>query len=477
MSTLRLLGREIIAETDTLIGVVLSICGNILISFALNIQKLAHNRLSDEQYNSSKHSIVSSESRRSSNSSCSDDTPGTQLYSDTQIKAGCLECGGDSDTNNNTRYLRSKVWWLGIILLGIGESGNFIAYGFAPASTIAPLGTTTLISNTILAPLLLDETFRKQDFFGVLLAMLGAAGVVSSTKHRETKLSPELVAAALIQPRSIVFYLISGVLIVLLTALSPKYGSKNILIDLGLVALYGAYTVIATKSLSSMLNITLYKLFTYAISYILLAALFYTAILQIKYLNKAMQRYDSTAVIPTQFVLFTLSAIAGSAVIYRDFDDDDPAHLSRFAAGCLTEFLGIYLLTSGRPSSKPSSVDNNDNAEDTQTKGWHHYHPDLAEPPSISVRPSTPCSFTSSISSSLSRNQKANHTETTPLLCDRSRIIATADDDEHYHSSVSSTHHSLKRQGSMFCGISLHSQLAGGGMSEDERMSIESRRR
>ena len=68
----------------------------------------------------------------------------------------------------------------------------------------------------------------------------------------------------------------------------------------------------------------------YAISYILLALLFYTAILQIKYLNKAMQRYDSTAVIPTQFVLFTLSAIAGSAVIYRDFDDDDPAHLARY---------------------------------------------------------------------------------------------------------------------------------------------------
>lgn len=70
-----------------------------------------------------------SPSQRSLNSCCSNQSaPG--LYSDTQIKAGCLECGRDMGSHNNNNngagYLRSKVWWLGIILLGIGESGNFI---------------------------------------------------------------------------------------------------------------------------------------------------------------------------------------------------------------------------------------------------------------------------------------------------------------------------------------------------------------
>lgn len=54
-----------------------------------------------------------------------------------------------------------------------------------------------------------------------------------------------------------------------------------------------------------------------------------TAILQIKYLNKALQRFDSTAVIPTQFVLFTIAAIIGSAVIYGDFDDAGLNQMSR----------------------------------------------------------------------------------------------------------------------------------------------------
>lgn len=72
----------------------------------------------------------------------------------------------------------------------------------------------------------------------------------------------------------------------------------------------------------------MYALFCrYPISYILLVVLIFTAVMQIKYLNKALQRFDGVAVIPTQFVLFTISAIIGSAVIYRDFDDDDVEHL------------------------------------------------------------------------------------------------------------------------------------------------------
>lgn len=38
-------------------------------------------------------------------------------------------------------YLRSKLWWLGLALMSVGEFGNFLSYGFAQASVVAPLGT------------------------------------------------------------------------------------------------------------------------------------------------------------------------------------------------------------------------------------------------------------------------------------------------------------------------------------------------
>ncbi|KAI9299733.1 magnesium transporter NIPA-domain-containing protein, partial [Cunninghamella echinulata] len=323
-------------------------------------------------------------------------------------------------------YLQSKTWWLGIILLILGEMGNFLAYGFAPASTIATLGITTLVSNAILAPCLLNEQFRTRDFFGVLFAVCGAAAVVWSSKSHDIKLSPELVVAYLTQMRSFLFYIITISLIVFLSLISPQYGASNIFIDLGIVALYGAYTVLSTKSLSSLVNLTLYNLFTYPISYILIIVLVFTAIMQIKYLNKALQRFDGVAVIPTQFVLFTISAIIGSAVIYHDFDNDDIGNFIKFIIGCTIEFFGVFLITSNRRKENQHSSSPN-----LQSTSIIIHSP----PPSIHV-------------TDQSNNNNNNNIPsiTTPLL------------NPHYddveHQSIYSG-----RRSSIIGGISLHSHL------------------
>lgn len=44
-------------------------------------------------------------------------------------------------------YYTSVMWWCGVTLMGVGELGNFAAYGFAPASLIAPLGCVSVIGN------------------------------------------------------------------------------------------------------------------------------------------------------------------------------------------------------------------------------------------------------------------------------------------------------------------------------------------
>ena len=64
-----------------------------------------------------------------------------------------------------------------------------------------------------------------------------------------------------------------------------------------------------------MLSSTLLGAFTTPVTYALLFILLSTAIMQVRYVNKALQRFDSTQVIPIQFVLFTLCVIIGSAVL------------------------------------------------------------------------------------------------------------------------------------------------------------------
>lgn len=88
------------------IGVVCAIAGNICISVALNIQKHVHNSLAD----------VESQS--------------------------LLDVTSEAHT---AKYTEHRLWWLGMLVMLIGELGNFAAYGFAPAVLVAPLGTVALV--------------------------------------------------------------------------------------------------------------------------------------------------------------------------------------------------------------------------------------------------------------------------------------------------------------------------------------------
>ncbi|KAL1885316.1 hypothetical protein Plec18167_001973 [Paecilomyces lecythidis] len=85
--------------------------------------------------------------------------------------------------------------------------------------------------------------------------------------------------------------------------------------------------------------------------------------MQIRYLNRALQRFDSTQVIPTQFVLFTLSVIIGSAILYRDFESTTASRAAKFVGGCALTFLGVYLITSGRVAADDDSSSIEDEEE------------------------------------------------------------------------------------------------------------------
>ena len=42
-------------------------------------------------------------------------------------------------------YLRDWLWWSGVLTMGVGEACNFIAYAFAPASLVTPLGALSVL--------------------------------------------------------------------------------------------------------------------------------------------------------------------------------------------------------------------------------------------------------------------------------------------------------------------------------------------
>lgn len=83
-----------------------------------------------------------------------------------------------------------------------------------------------------------------------------------------------------------------------------------------------------------------------------------TGVGQIRYLNRALMKFDSKVVVPTQFVLFNTTAIVGSAVLYRDFDKLPFERFVIFLYGCAATFLGVFILA--RPS--PAAVDDDESS-------------------------------------------------------------------------------------------------------------------
>lgn len=266
-------------QWSSLIGIVTALVGNVLISLALNIQRYAHLRIARE-WEQEKIKLESDWRRNhpgndTANPYGSVGSDNERGRSRTQIGRRAFGAYRDEDEDDHMRgwrensssrdglhesltsdrtarpdgkeeahgdrksYLKSPYWWVGIVLMCLGETGNFLAYGFAPASIVSPLGVVALISNCVIAPCLLKEKFRKRDFWGVLVAIAGAVVVVLSAKSSEEKLGPEEIWRMITRWE---FELYLGLTIALIFGLmwaSSQYGSRSILIDVGLVALFG----------------------------------------------------------------------------------------------------------------------------------------------------------------------------------------------------------------------------------------------
>ena len=392
-----------IREWSSLIGIVTAIVGNVLISFALNIQRYAHIRLGREHEEHRGSQAQRNKARRpksygTQQSDIAEDRAHFNLTAPAQDKGitnghsipGAEDSAADGDgvgkddkpislhsvdnDNDHTKdqedqdhrktYLKSPYWWAGIVLMIIGEAGNFLAYGFAPASIVSPLGVVALVSNCIIAPYLLKEQFRQRDFWGVSIAMAGAVIIVISAKNEEDKMGPDDVWHAITRWEFETYLGITAALIVVLIWASGKYGDRTILIDLGLVGLFGGYTALSTKGVASLLSDTLWRALTFPITYLLVFILVATAVAQIRYVNRALQNFDSTQVIPVQFVIFTISVIVGSAILYQDFKSATGDRIGKFIGGCLLTFLGVYLITSGRAVDRPFETDAHDHDEE-----------------------------------------------------------------------------------------------------------------
>lgn len=183
-------------------------------------------------------------------------------------------------------YVQLSLWWLGFIATIVGEMGNFAAYGFAPASLIAPLGAVSVLSNAFIAALVLREGFRLRDLVGCALCIGGALVIVLASASHPA--DPDIKGLLYrVQDNVFIGYMAClSLLTALMLGFQDQYGDMHVSYYVLLCSMIGSVTVLACKGVSTMLNMWVCcggaVPFGQPVLYVLLFVLVATAVLQVE---------------------------------------------------------------------------------------------------------------------------------------------------------------------------------------------------
>ncbi|XP_078060211.1 NIPA-like protein 3 isoform X4 [Mustelus asterias] len=273
---------------ENLIGTLLAIFGNLVISISLNVQKYSHVKLS-----------------------------------------------GSKDPRS---YFRTKTWWLGLLLMLLGELGIFTSYAYAPLSLVTPLGAVSIVGHYVLS------------FLGCALTVIGIYLLVTFAPNTHEKLSGRNLQLHLLGLPFLLYLLVVIIIFCLLLYFYKRQKAAYLVIILLLVALLGSVTIVAAKGVSGMIILSIQGniQLTYPIFYVMLVCMIATAVYQAAFLHEVSKLYDASQIASLSYVLSTIIAVIAGATFYLEFRGTDALHICMFIFGSCMAFLGVFLITKSK---------------------------------------------------------------------------------------------------------------------------------
>ncbi|XP_018588870.2 magnesium transporter NIPA2-like [Scleropages formosus] len=259
-----------------------------------------------------------------------------------QAQKGSLRAG-----QGGHAYLKEWLWWTGLVLMGAGEAANFAAYAFAPATLVTPLGAMSVLVSAVLSSYFLSERLNVHGKTGCLLCIFGSTVMVVHAPQEEEVASLSAMAEKLKDPGFVAFAAcVVTCSLVLIFAVAPRYGRKNVLVFVLICSTIGSLSVSCVKGL----GIGIKELF--AGKAVLREPLFWALLLclvacvsaQINYLNKALDVFNTSVVTPIYYVFFTAAVVACSVILFKEWLRMTPDNVLGTISGFLAIALGIFFL-------------------------------------------------------------------------------------------------------------------------------------
>ena len=167
-----------------------------------------------------------------------------------------------------------------------------------------------------------------------------------------------MMGAALLAPQSLcapsfpvfVGYLCIVLLMLLLLIfwIAPAHGPTNIMVYISICSLLGSFTVPSTKGI----GLAAQDIFhnnpssqrALCLCLVLLAVLGCSIIVQFRYINKALECFDSSVFGAIYYVVFTTLVLLASAILFREWSNVGLVDFLGMACGFTTVSVGIVLI-------------------------------------------------------------------------------------------------------------------------------------
>ncbi|KAM4117177.1 hypothetical protein ACJW30_02G104500 [Castanea mollissima] len=266
------------------------------------------------------------------------------------IKKKGLKKAGTTGTRAGSggySYLYEPWWWAGMLTMIVGEIANFAAYAYAPAILVTPLGALSIIFSAVLAHFILEEKLHIFGVLGCVLCVVGSTTIVLHAPQERNIHSVKEVWQLATEPGFIVYACIVVILAaVLMFRYVPRYGQTHMVVYIGICSLMGSLTVMSVKALGIGLKLTFSGMnqFIYFQTWFFTVVVAVCCLLQINYLNKALDTFNTAVVSPVYYVMFTSLTILASMIMFKDWDSQNASQIATELCGFVTILSGTFLL-------------------------------------------------------------------------------------------------------------------------------------
>jgi len=289
-----------------------------------------------------------------------------------------------------TSHWKDSRWLFGLALVIFGSLGDFAALSMVAQSIVAPLASTTLVTNVLFAHFWLHESVGRRELIGTALIIVGSTLAVAFGDHASRHYTNEYLVS-LISGGAFIFYVIVVVLLCfsglslhrrvtpikkqlveairryetafdqgnaeaagwedeLIARLEHEYKRWEKIHPFALCALsgsFGAQSVLFGKCFAELLSTSVQgdNQLVNIFPYVALIGMGMTVFCQLHFLAIALNYFDATYVIPVFQCFFITVSTLGGALYFREVYNFSAGETFAFISGLLITLAGVAVLS------------------------------------------------------------------------------------------------------------------------------------